>query len=292
MQNVKLCNGVEMPMEGFGVFQVPENECKEVVLNAIRIGYRLIDTASSYKNEEAVGAAIRAAEKEGIAKRNELFIATKAYIQEMGYENLKEAFLRSLQKLGLDYLDLYLIHMPLDDYYGAWRAIEELYKEGKIRAIGVCNFDAARLMDLCYNVEIKPMVNQIERHPHYQRHEELAIMDKLGVQPQGWAPFAEGLKGMFTEPVLNEIAAKHGKTAAQVILRWNVQQGVIIIPKSVHKNRMEENLGIWDYSLDEEDMAQISSLDKGTPSMLDCTKPSEIDRLYNYLNNPVLTSLS
>lgn len=292
MQNVKLCNGVEMPMEGFGVFQVPENECKEVVLNAIRIGYRLIDTASSYKNEEAVGAAIRAAEKEGIAKRNELFIATKAYIQEMGYENLKEAFLRSLQKLGLDYLDLYLIHMPLGDYYGAWRAIEELYKEGKIRAIGVCNFDAARLMDLCYNAEIKPMVNQIERHPHYQRHEELAIMDKLGVQPQGWAPFAEGLKGMFTEPVLNEIAAKHGKTAAQVILRWNVQQGVIIIPKSVHKNRMEEYLGIWAFDLDDEDMVQITSLDKGTPSMLDCTKPSEIDRLYNYLNNPVLTSLS
>ena len=292
MQNVKLCNGVEMPMEGFGVFQVPENECKEVVLNAIRIGYRLIDTASSYKNEEAVGAAIRAAEKEGIAKRNELFIATKAYIQEMGYENLKEAFLRSLQKLGLDYLDLYLIHMPLGDYYGAWRAMEELYKEGKIRAIGVCNFDAARLMDLCYNAEIKPMVNQIERHPHYQRHEELAIMDKLGVQPQGWAPFAEGLKGMFTEPVLNEIAAKHGKTAAQVILRWNVQQGVIIIPKSVHKNRMEENLGIWAFDLDDEDMVQITSLDKGTPSMLDCTKPSEIDRLYNYLNNPVLTSLS
>lgn len=292
MQNVKLCNGVEMPMEGFGVFQVPENECKEVVLNAIHIGYRLIDTASSYKNEEAVGAAIRAAEKEGIAKRNELFIATKAYIQEMGYENLKEAFLRSLQKLGLDYLDLYLIHMPLGDYYGAWRAIEELYKEGKIRAIGVCNFDAARLMDLCYNAEIKPMVNQIERHPHYQRHEELAIMDKLGVQPQGWAPFAEGLKGMFTEPVLNEIAAKHGKTAAQVILRWNVQQGVIIIPKSVHKNRMEENLGIWAFDLDDEDMVQITSLDKGTPSMLDCTKPSEIDRLYNYLNNPVLTSLS
>ena len=292
MQNVKLYNGVEMPMEGFGVFQVPENECKEVVLNAIRIGYRLIDTASSYKNEEAVGAAIRAAEKEGIAKRNELFIATKAYIQEMGYENLKEAFARSLGKLVVDYLDLYLIHMPLGDYYGAWRAMEELYREGKIRAIGVCNFDAARLMDLCYNVEIKPMVNQIERHPHYQRHEELAIMDKLGVQPQGWAPFAEGLKGMFTEPVLNEIAAKHGKTAAQVILRWNVQQGVIIIPKSVHKNRMEENLGIWDYSLDEEDMAQISSLDKGTPSMLDCTKPSEVDRLYNYLNNPVLTSLS
>lgn len=292
MQNVKLYNGVEMPMEGFGVFQVPENECKEVVLNAIRIGYRLIDTASSYKNEVAVGAAVRDAEKEGIVKRDELFIATKAYIQEMGYENLKEAFARSLGKLGVDYLDLYLIHMPLGDYYGAWRAMEELYREGKIRAIGVCNFDAARLMDLCYNAEIKPMVNQIERHPHYQRHEELAIMNKLGVQPQGWAPFAEGLKGMFTEPVLHEIAAKHGKTVAQVILRWEVQQGVIIIPKSVHKNRMEENIAIWDFTLDNEDMEMIKVMDKNCPSMLDCSKPSEIDRLYDYLNNPVLTSLS
>ena len=291
MQNVKLCNGVEMPMEGFGVFQVPENECKEVVLNAIRIGYRLIDTASSYKNEEAVGAAIRAAEKEGIAKRNELFIATKAYIQEMGYENLKEAFLRSLQKLGLDYLDLYLIHMPLGDYYGAWRAIEELYKEGKIRAIGVCNFDAARLMDLCYNAEIKPMVNQIERHPHYQRHEELAIMDKLGVQPQGWAPFAEGMKGMFSEPVLMEIARRHGKSVPQVILRWHLQRGVSVIPKSVHKERMRENMDVWDFELDGDDMALIGTLDKNRPSMLDPLKPSEVKRLYDYLKNPVLTSL-
>lgn len=291
MQELRLINGVNMPQEGFGVFQVPENACKEVVLNAIRTGYRLIDTASSYKNEEAVGAAIREAMAEGTVKRDELFITTKAYIQEMGYDNLKEAFARSLGKLGLDYLDLYLIHMPLGDYYGAWRAMEELYKEGKIRAIGVCNFDAARLMDLCYNAEIKPMVNQIERHPHYQRHEELAIMNKLGVQPQGWAPFAEGLKGMFTEPVLNEIAAKHGKTVAQVILRWNVQQGVVIIPKSVHMERMEENLAIWDFALDDEDMKRIASLDKNCPSMLDCSKPSEIDRLYDYLNNPVLTTL-
>lgn len=291
MKKLQLSNGVKMPQEGFGVFQVPDQECEEVVLNAIRTGYRLIDTASSYKNEEAVGAAIRTAVAAGMVTREELFVTTKAYLQEMGYEKLKEAFSRSLGKLGLDYLDLYLIHMPLGDYYGAWRAMEELYQEGKIRAIGVCNFDAARLMDLCYNVKIRPMVNQIERHPHYQRHEELAIMHKLGVQPQGWAPFAEGLKGMFTEPVLQKIAAKHGKTAAQVILRWNIQQGVVIIPKSVHKERMEENLDNWDFVLDEEDMERIASLDKGCPSMLDCSKPSEIDRLYDYLNNPVLTTL-
>jgi len=292
MKTVKLNNGVEMPMEGFGVFQVPEDICGDVVLNAIRAGYRLIDTASSYKNEEAVGLAIKNAVKDGIATRQELFITTKAYIQEMGYENTKEAFYRSLGKLGLDYLDLYLIHMPLGDYYGAWRALEELYAEEKIRAIGVCNFDAARLMDLCYNVKVRPMVNQIERHPHFQRHEELAVMRRLGVQPEGWAPFAEGLKGMFAEPVLQEIAAKHGKTPAQVILRWDIQQGVIVIPKSVHRQRMEENLAIFDFALDEEDMEKIGTLDKGCPSMLDCSKPSEIDRLYDYLNNPVLTSLN
>ncbi len=291
MDDILLYNGVKMPREGFGVFQVPGQECKEVVLNAIRTGYRLIDTASSYQNEAAVGAAIKEAAADGLLKREDLFIATKAYIQEMGYEGLREAFTRSMEKLGLDYLDLYLIHMPLGDYYGAWRAMEELYQEGKVRAIGVCNFDAARLMDLCYNVKIKPMVDQIERHPHYQRTQELAVMEKLGVQPQGWAPFAEGLKGMFTEPVLTEIAAKHGKTAAQVILRWNVQQNVIVIPKSVHTERMKENLNIWDFALDEEDMVKIAALDKNAPSMLDCSKPGEIDRLYNYLKNPVLTTL-
>lgn len=291
MNYVSLYNGVNMPQEGFGVFQVPEPACKEAVLNAVRTGYRLIDTASSYQNEEAVGAAVREAIADGLVKRGDLFIATKAYIQEMGYENLKAAFVRSLEKLGLDYLDLYLIHMPLGDYYGAWRAMEELYREGKIRAIGVCNFDAARLMDLCYNVEVKPMVNQIERHPHYQRTEELAVMKKLGIQPEGWAPFAQGRKGMFTEPVLQEIAAKHGRTVAQVILRWNIQQGVIVIPKSVHKERMEENLAIWDFALDGEDMEKIAALNKNCPSMLDCSRPSEIDRLYNYLNDPVLTTL-
>ena len=274
-------------MEGFGVFQVPEAICEQTVMDALQAGYRLIDTASSYQNEEAVGRAIR---NSGIP-REELFVTTKAYIQQMGYENTRKAFEESLEKLGLSYLDLYLIHMPFGDYYGSWRALEDLYREGSVRAIGVCNFLPDRLLDLCYNVDIQPQINQIERHPHYQRQEDLALMKELGVQPQAWAPFAEGLKGMFTEPVLAEIAKKHGKTVAQVILRWNVQQGVIVIPKSVHRERMEENHNIWDFSLDEEDMAAIATLDKNCPSMLDTRKISEVKRVYDYLRNPVLTSL-
>lgn len=284
---IKLSNGISVPMEGFGVFQIPEADCERVVRNAIEAGYRLIDTASSYQNEEAVGRAIQNC---GIP-REELFITTKAYIQEMGYDNTMQAFDRSLKRLGLDYLDLYLIHMPFGDYYGSWRAMEELYRQGRVRAIGVCNFLPDRLLDLCYNADIKPQINQIERHPHYQRAEELKIMEELGVQPEAWAPFAEGLKGMFNEPVLADIAAKYGKTPAQVILRWNVQQGVIVIPKSVHRERMEENLDIWDFELDAEDMGQIEKLDKNCPSMLDTRKISEVRRVYDYLNNPVLTSL-
>src|SRR5699024_5671900 len=252
-ETVKLSNGVSMPMEGFGVFQIPEQECEQVVRNAIESGYRLIDTASSYQNEEAVGRAVKTC---GIP-REELFITTKAYIQEMGYENTMKAFQDSLKRLVLDYLDLYLIHMPFGDYYGSWRAMEELYRAGRIRAIGVCNFLPDRLLDFCYNVEIKPQVNQIERHPHYQRAEDLQLMKELGVQPEAWAPFAEGLKGMFEEPILMEIAAKHQKTSAQILLRWNVQQGVIVIPKSVHRERMEENRKIWDFELDAEDMQRI-----------------------------------
>ena len=284
---IKLSNGISVPMEGFGVFQIPEADCERVVRDAIEAGYRLIDTASSYQNEEAVGRAIQNC---GIP-REELFITTKAYIQEMGYDNTMQAFDRSLKRLGLDYLDLYLIHMPFGDYYGSWRAMEELYRQGRVRAIGVCNFLPDRLLDLCYNADIKPQINQIERHPHYQRAEELKIMEELGVQPEAWAPFAEGLKGMFNEPVLADIAAKYGKTPAQVILRWNVQQGVIVIPKSVHRERMEENLDIWDFELDAEDMEQIEKLDKNCPSMLDTRKISEVRRVYDYLNNPVLTSL-
>lgn len=249
---IKLSNGISVPMEGFGVFQIPEADCERVVRDAI---------------------------------------TTKAYIQEMGYDNTMQAFDRSLKRLGLDYLDLYLIHMPFGDYYGSWRAMGELYRQGRVRAIGVCNFLPDRLLDLCYNADIKPQINQIERHPHYQRAEELKIMEELGVQPEAWAPFAEGLKGMFNEPVLADIAAKYGKTPAQVILRWNVQQGVIVIPKSVHRERMEENLDIWDFELDAEDMGQIEKLDKNCPSMLDTRKISEVRRVYDYLNNPVLTSL-
>lgn len=285
---VKLNNGIEMPMEGFGVFQVTDPAvCEQTVSNAIETGYRLIDTASSYQNEEAVGRAIQ----KSTVLREELFITTKAYIQQMGYEKTMQAFEESLQKLGLDYLDLYLIHMPFGDYYGSWRAMEELYKAGKIRAIGVCNFMPDRLLDLCYNAAVNPMVNQIERHPHYQRPEDLQVMKELGVQPQAWAPFAEGLKGMFTEPVLMEIGAKHGKTPAQVILRWNVQQGVIVIPKSIHKERMAENLDIWDFELDAADLGKIRELDTGSPSMLDTRRISEVKRVYDYLKNPVLTSL-
>ena len=287
METVKLCSGVEMPMEGFGVFQIPEEGCEQVVKDAISAGYRLIDTASSYQNEKAVGRAIAGC---GVP-REELFITTKAYIQQMGYENTKAAFRESLDNQGLGYLDLYLIHMPFGDYYGSWRALEELCQEGKIRAIGVCNFLPDRLLDLCYNAKILPQINQVERHPHYQRAEELSLMKELNVQPEAWAPFAEGLKGMFTEPVLLEIARKHSKTPAQVILRWNVQQGVIVIPKSVHKERMEENLSIWDFALDQDDMERIAVLDKNCPSMLDTRKVSEVKRVYDYLNNPVLTSL-
>lgn len=287
MKTVRLNNGIEMPMEGFGVFQIPEDSCEQVVKDAIDLGYRLIDTASSYQNEKAVGRAIASCD----VPRKELFITTKAYIQQMGYEKTKQAFQESLDNLGLQYLDLYLIHMPFGDYYGSWKALEELYREGKVRAIGVCNFLPDRLLDLYYNAEITPQIDQIERHPHYQRKEDLVIMDELKVQPQAWAPFAEGLKGMFDEPILKEIAEKYDKTVAQIILRWNVQQGVIVIPKSVHRERMRENLDIWNFKIEDDDMERIGSLDKNCPSMLDTRKVSEVKRVYDYLNNPVLTSL-
>lgn len=288
MNTVKLNNGVEMPMEGFGVFQVTDlSVCEQAVLDALDTGYRLIDTASSYQNEEAVGAAIK---KSGI-KREDLFITTKAYIQDMGYEKTKAAFEASCKKLGTDYLDLYLIHMPFSDYYGSWRAMEELYKEGRIRAVGISNFLPDRIIDFCNNVNVIPAVNQIEIHPFYQRDEELSLMKEYGIQPEAWAPFAEGMNGMFSNSVLTEIAAKHKKSVAQIILRWDIQRGIVIIPKSVHKNRMEENIDVWDFELDDDDMKRISTLDLGRPQMLDTRKPSEVRRVYDYLNNPVVTSL-
>ncbi len=266
MEFVTLNNGVKMPMEGFGVFQVPEAAvCEQAVCDALDVGYRLIDTAAAYFNEEAVGAAIK---KSGIP-REELFITTKLWIQDAGYEKAKKAFAVSLQKLGLDYIDLYLIHQPMSDYYGAWRAMEELYEEGKIRAIGVCNFYPDRLADLCANAKVTPMVNQVELHPFFAQTKALAVMKEAGVQPQAWGPLAEGKHGIFTHPVLTEIGAKYGKTAAQVALRWNTQRGVVIIPKSTHKERMEENLAIWDFSLSDEDMEAIGRLDLGHSEIID-----------------------
>jgi len=281
METIKLNNGVKMPLEGFGVFQVDDLQiCEQAVLEAIQTGYRLIDTASVYMNEEAVGRALKAS---GVA-RQDIFLTSKAYIQEMGYEKTKQAFAQSLEKLDVEYLDLYLIHQPFGDYYGAWRAMEELYKDGRIRAIGVSNFTSDRIIDLCNNVDVIPAVNQIELHPFFQREEELEILKEYGIAAQAWAPFAEGMNGMFTNPVLVEIGKKYNKTAAQVVLRWNIERNVSVIPKSVHKNRMEQNLAIWDFSLNEEDMKKIATLDLGHPQMLDTRKPSEVKRVYDFLN--------
>ena len=266
MEHITLRNGVEMPLEGFGVFQVPDAAiCEQAVRDAIRVGYRLIDTAAAYFNEEAVGAAIA---KCGVP-RQELFITTKLWIQDQGYENAKKAFQTSLDKLGLDYLDLYLIHQPMNDYYGAWRAMEELYEAGKIRAIGVCNFYPDRLTDLCLNARIAPMVNQVELHPFFAQTRAVDNMKSLHVQPEAWGPMAEGKHDIFTHPILTELGQKYGKTAAQVALRWNAQRGVVIIPKSTHKERMEENFNIWDFALSDEDMAAIAKLDLGRSEIID-----------------------
>lgn len=266
MQNVTLNNGVKMPMEGFGVFQIPDAaQCKQAVLDALKAGYRLIDTAAAYMNEEAVGEAIR---ESGIP-REELFITTKVWVQDHGYENTKKAFAVSLEKLGVDYLDLYLIHQPLGDYYGSWRAMEELYEEGKIRAIGVCNFYPERLADLCIHAKVKPAVNQIECHPFFQRKKDMETMKEYGVQIEAWGPLAEGQKNIFQNESIAAIGAKYGKSVAQVILRWHLQRGVVIIPKSVHQNRIEENFNIWDFELSSEDMAVIDAMDLGHSEVVD-----------------------
>ena len=260
MQTVCLNNGVQMPLEGFGVFQVPDAaQCEQAVSDALEAGYRLIDTAAAYMNEEAVGNAIRTSD----IPRKDLFITTKLWVQDADYESAKKAFETSLNKLGLEYLDLYLIHQPFHDYYGAWRAMEELYKEGRIRAIGVSNFYPDRLVDLCVNAEIIPAVNQVECHPFFQQKDALKVMKEYGVQPEAWGPFAEGENNFFQNPILAEIAAKYGKSVAQVALRWNVQRGVVVIPKSVHKERIQENFNIWDFELSDKDMETISDMDIG-----------------------------
>lgn len=258
MQKVMLNNGIEMPILGFGVFQIQdENECEQSVYDAIMAGYRLIDTAASYLNEEAVGRAIK---RSGVP-REELFITTKLWVQDAGYENTKNAFANSLKRLQLDYLDLYLIHQPYGDVYGSWRAMEELYREGKIRAIGVSNFQMDRLVDLIIHNEVIPAVNQVETHVFNQQIESAKLMQENNVQIESWGPFAEGKNNMFQNEILVSIAEKYNKSVAQVILRWLTQRGVVAIPKSVRKERIIENFKIFDFELEQEDMEKIAALD-------------------------------
>ena len=265
MEYFKLNNGMEMPAEGFGVFQVRDkDECKRSVLDAIRAGYRLIDTAASYTNEDAVGEAIREAIAEGLCTREELFITSKMWVQDMQNEEMASAAIdASLKNLGLEYLDLYLLHQAMKDYFSAWRAMEKAYKAGKIRAIGVSNFYPHTLTNFCETVEIRPAVNQVELHPYYTQEPALEPMKYYGVQPEAWAPLGGGRYKPFENEMLAGIAEAHGKTIGQVVLRWNVQRGVVVIPKSTHKERIEENFNIWDFSLTDEEMKQISSLDMG-----------------------------
>ena len=273
MKNVALNNGLEMPILGFGVFQVTDaKECERSVYEAIQTGYRSIDTAASYLNEEAVGKAIKSS---GIP-REELFVTTKLWIQDAGYESTKKAFERSLQRLQLDTLDLYLIHQPFGDVYGSWRAMEEFYREGKIRAIGVSNFQPDRIMDLIIHNEMTPAVNQIETHPFNQQIENQKFLQENNVQIESWGPFAEGKNNIFQNELLLAIAGKYGKTVAQVILRWLTQRGVVVIPKSVRKERIVENFNIFDFELSPEDMDAIVSLDTKISSFFDHRDPAMV----------------
>ena len=278
MEYVTLHNGVKMPILGFGVYQIEDHAaCEQAVGQALAAGYRLIDTAAAYLNEEAVGRAIK---KSGIP-RQELFITTKLWIQDAGYQSAQRAFQRSLDRLGLDYLDLYLIHQPFNDYYGAWRAMEELYQAGKIRAIGVSNFYPDRLVDLIEHNQITPMVNQIEAHPFFQRAEEQQLMQQRGVVMESWGSFAEGRNNLFANATLAAIGARHHKSAAQVTLRWLVQRGIVCIPKSVHRERIEANIDIFDFTLSGEEMAQIAALETGRTCFLDHYDPETVSRLGN-----------
>lgn len=265
MEYKMLSNGVKMPMEGFGVFQVRDKEeCRRSVLDAIRAGYRLIDTAASYTNEDAVGEAVREAIAEGICTREELFITSKMWVQDMqNYDMAKAAVDASLNTMGLEYMDLYLLHQAMKDYFSAWRAMEDAYREGKLRAIGVSNFYPHTLTNFCETVEIKPMVNQIETHPYYTQEKAIETMNYYGVVPEAWAPLGGGRYSPWDNGMLIKIAENYGKSIAQVILRWNVQRGVVVIPKSVSKARIEENFDIWDFELTDAQMQQIASLDMG-----------------------------
>jgi 2,5-diketo-D-gluconate reductase A len=273
MKTVKLNNGIEMPLLGFGVFQVTDQkECENAVLDAIETGYRLIDTAASYMNETAVGKAI----KMSGASREDLFITTKLWVQDTGYERTKNAFEKSLKKLQLDYLDLYLIHQPYGDIHGSWRAMEQLYKEGKVRAIGVSNFQPDRVMDIIAFNEVVPAVNQIETHPFNQQIETQKFLTENKVQIESWGPFAEGRNNLFENEILLSIATRYKKSIAQVVLRWLIQRGVVAIPKSVKKERIRENFDIFNFELDTEDLEAIATLDRKASSFFDHRDPEII----------------
>ena len=278
MNSIKLSNGVQMPSLGFGVFQITDNDvCEKSVATALRTGYRLIDTAACYGNEKAVGNAIK---NSGI-DRKEIFIVSKVWIQDAGYEKTKKSFEKTLENLQTDYLDLYLIHMPYGDYHGSWRAMEELYHEGKVKAIGVCNFLEDRLEDLILSHTVKPMINQIELHPYCQQKKLRKLMEKHNIIPMAWAPFVEGLNNIFTNPTLKEIGNKYNKTTAQVILKFLNQNNIVAIPKSVHENRIVENFSIDDFDLTQEDMSKIEKLDTEKPVILEIQSLDEVKRLHN-----------
>ena len=282
MNTITLNNGVEMPQLGFGVFQIPDQaQCQRAVENAIEVGYRSIDTAASYGNEEAVGRAVKAC---GVA-RSDLFVTTKLWITDASYEGAKRGFDASLKRLGLDYIDLYLIHQPLGDVHGAWRAMEELYEQGVVRAIGTANFYPDRLADLIAFNEVVPAVNQVECNPFFQQEAAQSFMQKKGVAMEGWAPFAEGKNGLFSNPVLAEIGKAHDKSIAQVVLRWLLQRGVVCIPKSVKRERMEQNFDVFDFELSDAEMNQIRSLETGKSQFFDHRDPAAVERLTNLVRN-------
>lgn len=273
MEYVTLSNGIKMPILGYGVYQVTKEECERCVLDALKAGYRSIDTAQAYFNEEEVGSAIK---KSGIP-REEIFLTSKVWLEHYGYEECRKSVEESLNKLKTDYIDLMLLHQPFSDYYGAWRALEDLYEEGKLRAIGISNFYPDRLVDLASFSRIRPMVNQVETHPYNQQVLAKEYMDKYGIQIEAWAPFGEGRGGLFEDVTLREIGGKYGKTTAQVMLRWQIQRGVVVIPKSTHYERMVENFNVFDFSLSAEDMDKIGVLDKKQSSFFSHHDPATVE---------------
>lgn len=273
MEYVTLSNGLKMPILGYGVYQVTQKECERCVMDALAAGYRLIDTAQSYFNEEQVGSAIK---KSGVA-REDIFLTSKVWVEHYGYDACRRSVEASLRKLQTNYIDLMLLHQPFSDYYGAYRALEDMYEEGKLRAIGISNFYPDRMVDIASFAKIRPMVNQVETHPLNQQTEAKKWMDKYGVQIEAWAPFGEGRGGLFENDVLKEIGAKYGKTTAQIMLRWNIQRGVVVLPKSTHKERMIENLNVFDFVLNDEDMTKIAAMDTATSSFFSHYDPGMVE---------------